>query len=81
MLDTMHHVISIPKKDVSKYKIEKLEFALAAMNGENGDHYKACLAIDSSGAFYEISVMDGTLRRAEQMKYFAIGFLNMPELE
>lgn len=81
MFDTMHHVISIPKKAVSKYRIDKLELALAVLNGENSDHLNACLAVDSSGEFYEISVMDSSLRRAEQMKYFAVGFLNMPELE
>lgn len=73
----MIHVISIPKKDYSKRKVSKLEIALHQLNEAN----EVCLAIDSSSENYEIFAAFATPTRAQQMKYFAIGFLQAYELE
>lgn len=72
----MNHIISIPKKDYSKYKADKLLLALSILTEKDRDG----LAMDSSGDYYEIFTLQGN-RRAEQLKYFAIGFLQAYELE
>ena len=77
----MLHIITIPKDAVSRYKFEKLQLALSILEEHDNKHGLG-IATDSSGDFYEFWLMDENgYMRAEQMKYFAIGFLNMPELE
>ena len=77
----MTHIITIPKDTITRYKFEKLQLALAVLE-EHDNKNGLGIATDSSGDFYEFWLMEeNALRRAEQMKYFCIGFLNMPELE
>jgi len=75
--EIMNHVISVMKRDVSDEKLRKLELALSILNANNA----ACLATDKSGEFIEIFVLNANEQRAEQMKFFAMGFLDMPEAE
>ena len=73
----MNHIITIPKKDYSKYKVDKLLLVLSILTEQDRDG----IAMDSSGDYYEIDSLTDNARRAEQLKYFAIGFLQAYELE
>ena len=73
----MLHIISIPKRDYTRGKTDRLLLALSVMERAR----TSGLAMDSSGDFHEIFIANSTRERVEQLKYFAIGFLNAPELE
>lgn len=74
----MTHIITIEKAEISKGKFERTQFALGLAAGNMGKTGYG-IATDSS-THYEFWVMDGNQEVAEKLKYFLIGFLNMPHL-
>ena len=74
----MTHIITIEKAEITKSKFNHAQIALGFAAGFMGKSGYG-IATDSS-THYEFWLMDGNKEVAEKLKYFLIGFLNMPYL-